>query len=145
MRHHIVATTPTHYLDMRSGFDPPLSAHSNLHLPVLVLRGDRTHLALARSAELLSGAVPNGSLITLTGASHFMIATHAALPRQLCLALAGHPPRRKVLRIRPRRPESDTQQPFVKVRFKFSERGFHALVRPWLASVWHQPLARSAA
>jgi pimeloyl-ACP methyl ester carboxylesterase len=26
MRDHIVATTPTHFLDMRSGFDPPLSA-----------------------------------------------------------------------------------------------------------------------
>jgi pimeloyl-ACP methyl ester carboxylesterase len=77
MRDHIVATTPTHYLDMRSGFDPPLPAHADLHLPMLVLRGERTHPALARSAEILSGAVPNGSLVTVPGANHFMIATHA--------------------------------------------------------------------
>jgi len=52
MRDHIVATTPTHYLDMQSGFDPPLSAHADLHLPMLVLRGERTHPALARSAAM---------------------------------------------------------------------------------------------
>jgi pimeloyl-ACP methyl ester carboxylesterase len=77
MRDHIVATTPTHFLDMRSGFDPPLSALADLSLPILVLYGDRTHPALARSAEVLSRAAPNASLITVAGANHFMIATHA--------------------------------------------------------------------
>ena len=76
MRDYIVANTATHLLDMRSELDPSLSTYANISLPSLVLRGERTHLALARSAELLSGALPNASLRTVAGASHFMMATH---------------------------------------------------------------------
>ncbi|HWE19413.1 MAG TPA: alpha/beta fold hydrolase [Hyphomicrobiaceae bacterium] len=87
MRDHIVATTPTHYFDMRTGFDPPLSAHADLSVPMLILKGDRTHPALARSAEILSHAAPNASLVTVAGASHFMIATH---PSDVAELVAGH-------------------------------------------------------
>lgn len=87
MRDHIVATTPTHYLDMRSAFDPPLSALADLSLPMLILRGDRTHPTLARSAEILSRAVPNASLFTVTGANHFMIATH---PKDVARLVGAH-------------------------------------------------------
>ena len=78
MRDHIVATTPTHFLDMRAGFDPPRSALAELSLPILALYGDRTHPALARSAEILGRAAPDASVIVVAGANHFMIATHAA-------------------------------------------------------------------
>jgi pimeloyl-ACP methyl ester carboxylesterase len=87
IRDHIVATTPTHYLDMRPGFDPPLSALAELSLPLLILRGDRSHPALARSAEILSRAAPNASLVTVAGAGHFMMATH---PKDVARLVAGH-------------------------------------------------------
>jgi pimeloyl-ACP methyl ester carboxylesterase len=73
--------------DMRTGFDPPLSAHADLSVPMLILKGDRTHPALARSAEILSHAAPNASLVTVAGADHFMIATHASDVAKL---VAGH-------------------------------------------------------
>src|SRR5262249_58720372 len=72
-----VKTTPTQILDMRSAFDPPLSAFANILLPSLVIRGGRSALSLARSAEILSGALANASLCTLPEAGHFMPATHA--------------------------------------------------------------------
>jgi pimeloyl-ACP methyl ester carboxylesterase len=77
MREYVVEATPTHVLDMRSGFDPPLSAFANILLPTLVIRGERSVLSLQRSAELLSGALANASLRTISGAGHFMTATHA--------------------------------------------------------------------
>jgi hypothetical protein len=61
---------------MRAAFDPPLSTYAGLTLPRLVLRGDRTHPALATSAEILGRPVPNASLVTVPGAK-FMIATCA--------------------------------------------------------------------
>ena len=62
MRDYIVATTPTHYLDMHSGFDPAQAAYAVISLPTLIIRGERTHPASARSAEILSRAVPGASL-----------------------------------------------------------------------------------
>jgi pimeloyl-ACP methyl ester carboxylesterase len=77
MRDYIVATTPTHILDMRSEFDAPISAYSGISLPCLIIRGDRTHPSLGRSAEILSSAMPNASLVTVPAANHFMMTTHA--------------------------------------------------------------------
>jgi pimeloyl-ACP methyl ester carboxylesterase len=87
MRDHIVATTPTHYLDMRSEFDPPISALAALSIPMLILWGDRTHPALARSGKVLSRVIPNASLGAVTGANHFMIATH---PKEVARLVGGH-------------------------------------------------------
>jgi pimeloyl-ACP methyl ester carboxylesterase len=85
MRDYIVATTPTHILDMRSGldFDPPLSAFAGLSMPSLVISGERGLPSLRRSAEILSSAVPNASLVTVPGASHFMMATHPEVVARL--------------------------------------------------------------
>ncbi len=77
MREYITATTPTHVLDMRSGFDPPLSAFANILLPTLVIRGERGQPSLRKSAEVLSGALANASLVRVPEADHFMMATHA--------------------------------------------------------------------
>lgn len=87
MRDHIVATTPTHYLDMQSGFDPPQSAYASISLPTLIIRGERTHPASARSAEILSGAVRGASLATVERASHFMMATH---PVEVARLIGNH-------------------------------------------------------
>lgn len=77
LREYIAATTPTHVLDMRSGFDPPLSALANILLPTLVIRGERGQPSPRKSAEALSGALANASLVTVSAAGHFMMATHA--------------------------------------------------------------------
>ena len=44
----------------------------------LVIRGERSVLSLQRSAEILSGALANASLRTISEAGHFMTATHTA-------------------------------------------------------------------
>ena len=78
MREQIIETTPSHILDMRSGFDPTTAVLGNILLPTRVVRGERTAPALHRSAELLSCALANASLHTIAGAGHFMTATHAS-------------------------------------------------------------------
>jgi pimeloyl-ACP methyl ester carboxylesterase len=83
LREYIVEATPTHVLDMRSGFDPSTAALANILLSSLVIRGERSAPSLRRSAEILSGALANASLHTIPGASHFMTATHTAELAQL--------------------------------------------------------------
>ena len=83
MREYIVGATPTHVVDIRSGFDTPLSAFANILLPSLVIRGERSAHSLRRSAEILTGALANASLRTISAAGHFMTATHAAEVAQL--------------------------------------------------------------
>ena len=77
-RQHIVDTTATHVLDMRSEFDPPLSALANILLPSLVIRGGCSTPSLQRCAEILSGTLANASLCTISEAGHFMPYTHSA-------------------------------------------------------------------
>ena len=79
-RDYIMATTATNILDWRShlGWDAPLPAHSGIAVPVLIIRGGRGHPYIARSAEILSGAMPNASPVTVPGAAHSVITTHAA-------------------------------------------------------------------
>jgi pimeloyl-ACP methyl ester carboxylesterase len=76
MREYIVQATPTHALDMRSGFDPALAAFANILLPTIVIRGEDSVQSLQRSAEILSGAMANASLRIISGAGHFMTTTH---------------------------------------------------------------------
>jgi pimeloyl-ACP methyl ester carboxylesterase len=75
---HIIKSTPTHVLDIRAGFDPQLPTFANILLPSLVIRGERSAVSLRRSAEILSGALANASLRTISKAGHFMPVTHAA-------------------------------------------------------------------
>jgi pimeloyl-ACP methyl ester carboxylesterase len=80
VRDYVMATTATNILDWRSGLgqDAPLPAYSAIVAPALVVRGGRGHPYIARSAEILSSAMPHASLVTIAGAAHSMIATHAA-------------------------------------------------------------------
>jgi pimeloyl-ACP methyl ester carboxylesterase len=77
-RQRIIEGTATHVLDMRTEFDPQLSAFANILLPSLVIRGERSAPSLRRCSEILTGALANASLVTIPEASHFMPATHAA-------------------------------------------------------------------
>lgn len=83
MREYIVESTPTHVLDICSSFDTPLSAFANILLPSLVIRGERSAHSLRKSAEILSGALANASLRTVSAAGHFMTTTHATEVAQL--------------------------------------------------------------
>ena len=80
VRDYVIATTATNILDWRSnfGFDAPLTIYSGIAVPSLVIRGGRGHPYVARSAEILKGAMPNVSLVTVSEAAHSMMATHAA-------------------------------------------------------------------
>lgn len=79
-RDYVMATTATNILDWRSGLgmDAPLTVYSGIEVPSLVIRGGRGHPSIARSAEILSAAMPNSSLVTVPEAAHSMINTHAA-------------------------------------------------------------------
>jgi len=76
-RQRIIDGTTTHVMDMRTQFDPQLSAFANILLPTLVVRGERSVPSLRRSAEILTGALANASLCTIPEAGHFMPVTHA--------------------------------------------------------------------
>jgi pimeloyl-ACP methyl ester carboxylesterase len=78
MRDYIVATTATNILDWRSAMDAPPANCSDVGVPSLILCGERTHPSLARSAELLASVMSTASLVTVPGARHFMVATHAS-------------------------------------------------------------------
>jgi pimeloyl-ACP methyl ester carboxylesterase len=78
MREQIIVTTPSHILDMHSGFDPTTAVLGNIRLPTRVVRGERTPPALDRSADILSRAMANASLHTIAGAGHFLTATHSS-------------------------------------------------------------------
>ena len=79
-RDYIVTTTPTNVLDWSSAwcFDVALSAYRGITAPSLFVRGERGHPTVQRTAEVLTNAVSRSSLVTVPGAGHFMIATHAS-------------------------------------------------------------------
>jgi pimeloyl-ACP methyl ester carboxylesterase len=56
----------------------PLAAYAGITAPSLLVRGERSHPAVQRVSEVLSHALSRSSLVTVPGASHFMIATHAS-------------------------------------------------------------------
>jgi pimeloyl-ACP methyl ester carboxylesterase len=83
VRDYVVQTTATNILDWQCAMAAPQTAYSRISVATLILRGGNAHPALARSAELLRDTVPNASVVTVTGASHFMMATHAQRVAQL--------------------------------------------------------------
>jgi pimeloyl-ACP methyl ester carboxylesterase len=79
VRSYAVATTRVNILDWASAYSFPLSARSlaAIDLPVLVVRGGASHPAVQRANGLLSECMGGAALVTVDGAAHFMIATHA--------------------------------------------------------------------
>jgi pimeloyl-ACP methyl ester carboxylesterase/uncharacterized protein YjiS (DUF1127 family) len=94
VRAYAVEMTPVNMLDWACayGFAPDPAALARIAVPTLVLRGAASHPAMQRISALLAHGIaaesaPRASLVTMSGASHFMILTHA---EELAWAIAGH-------------------------------------------------------
>jgi pimeloyl-ACP methyl ester carboxylesterase len=79
VRAYAAETTPVNILDWASAYGFSLSASvlATIDSPVLVLRGGASHPAMQRANALLGDSVTGAELITIEGAAHFMITTHA--------------------------------------------------------------------
>lgn len=89
VRAYAVETTPVNILDWASAYGFALSAPAlaAVEIPVLVLHGGASHPAVKRANELLSIHLARASLVTIAGAAHFMISTHA---EDVAHAIARH-------------------------------------------------------
>jgi pimeloyl-ACP methyl ester carboxylesterase len=89
VRAFVVGATAVNVLDWASayGFAPPPSALANTRVPALVIVGEKSHPAARHANELLSRCISTASLVTIAGAAHFMIMTHA---EELADAIARH-------------------------------------------------------
>ena len=79
VREYAAETTPVNLLDWESAYGFELSPEllATIEIPTLVLWGGASHPAVKRANELLGQLIPNAMPATVSGASHFMISTHA--------------------------------------------------------------------
>jgi pimeloyl-ACP methyl ester carboxylesterase len=79
VRDYASQTTPANLLDWASayGFELTPGLLATVRIPTLVLWGEASHPAAKRANELLGQCIPRAAVVTIEGASHFMIATHA--------------------------------------------------------------------
>jgi len=89
VRDYAVETTPANLLDWESayGFRLTPAALAAVKVPTLVLWGENSHPAARRANELLSRLMSRTEHSDISGASHFMIATH---PMQFADLLIRH-------------------------------------------------------
>jgi pimeloyl-ACP methyl ester carboxylesterase len=89
VRDFVVATTASNIRDWSSAasFTPSLAEYGKIAAPTLVIRGGNGHPAMMRIAELIAAHVPDASLKTIDGGSHFLPATH---PSELAALVATH-------------------------------------------------------
>jgi pimeloyl-ACP methyl ester carboxylesterase len=78
VRNYAVETTATNILDWASGYGFRLTRPSltKIEIPTLVLWGENSHPAVQRTNQLLAQCT-RASAVTIGGAAHFMISTHA--------------------------------------------------------------------
>ena len=78
VRDYAIETTPANILDWASayGFQPTRSLLAKIDIPILVLWGENSHPAVQRTNQLLAQCT-KASAVTIGGAAHFMISTHA--------------------------------------------------------------------
>lgn len=81
VRDYAMQTTPANLLDWESayGFRLTPAALASVKIPTLVLWGENSHPAARRANELLSRHISHTEHTEISGASHFMIATHPKL------------------------------------------------------------------
>jgi pimeloyl-ACP methyl ester carboxylesterase len=79
VRAYAVETTAVNLLDWASaaGFDLAPAALARVDIPTLVVHGGASHPAVRRANALVARSVPDAAVVTIAGAAHFMIATHA--------------------------------------------------------------------
>lgn len=89
LRAYAIETTHVNILDWACGYAFPESAEqlAATDIPTLVLWGGASPAAVQRANELLADHVPQSRRMTVAGAAHFMIATHAA---EVATAIARH-------------------------------------------------------
>jgi pimeloyl-ACP methyl ester carboxylesterase len=89
VRSYAVATTAVNILDWASayGFQPTPARLVRIGVPSLVAWGGASHPAVQRANELLAQSMTNAAAVTIAGAAHFMISTHA---EAVALAIARH-------------------------------------------------------
>jgi len=89
VRSYAMETTAVNILDWASayGFHPEPRSLAKIKVPALVVRGGASHPAMKRANELLAGCMAKASIVTIAGAAHFMISTHA---QEVARAIARH-------------------------------------------------------
>jgi len=78
-RSYAVETTAVNIVDWASAlaFQLTAAALATIDVPTLVLRGGASHPAMQRANELVGQCMARASVVTIAGAAHFMITTHA--------------------------------------------------------------------
>ncbi len=89
VRDYAVEMTTVNMLDWAAAysFQPTAASLAGIDVPTLVVLGADSHPAVKRANEVLALSMPKASLVTMAGASHFMIATH---PREVGRLVAEH-------------------------------------------------------
>ena len=89
VRDYAIATTPVNLLDWVCAYSFHLTGASlaRIEVPTLVMCGATSHPAMKRATELLARSLASGRLVTVEGAAHFMISTHA---RAVAHEVEGH-------------------------------------------------------
>lgn len=80
VKEKLIAQTYTNILDWETGdsVHPTPADFRAVQVPVLVIYGGTSHMAMQRCNQLLAGYLPQARVVALEDASHFMIGTHAA-------------------------------------------------------------------
>jgi len=89
LRAYAVETAHVNILDWACGYSFPesLAQLAEVDAPTLVLFGGASPRAVQRANELLADRLPRSDRLTVAGAAHFMIATHAT---EVAEAVADH-------------------------------------------------------
>jgi pimeloyl-ACP methyl ester carboxylesterase len=89
VRDYAVATTDVNIRDWASayGFAPSVAELARVNIPVLVLRGEKSHPAVRQANAVLAARIRRAECITVEGAAHFMISTH---PNRVARLAAEH-------------------------------------------------------
>lgn len=76
----LISQTTTNILDWKTGYADPmkLADLAAVKVPTFVVCGRASHMAMQRCNQLLVNHLPQAKIMTLEGANHFMIGTHAS-------------------------------------------------------------------
>ncbi|HUN51623.1 MAG TPA: alpha/beta hydrolase [Candidatus Sulfotelmatobacter sp.] len=89
VRGYAIATTAANILDWACAYGFALSPSSlvGVKLPTLIAWGEASHPAAQRANQVLASYLAGASTATISGATHFMIATHA---KEVAAIIADH-------------------------------------------------------
>jgi pimeloyl-ACP methyl ester carboxylesterase len=101
MRNYAVETTAINILDWAGayGFQPTQATLAAVEVPATVVWGGASHPAVQRANELLGHCMTNASTVTIAGAAHFMLATHAKEVARLLAQQVGRVNWTKIRRV----------------------------------------------